>query len=58
MPINHARAQVLMARGEYANSREFLYSLLALIKTDWPFLDRTEREEIVTNGVKSFHVLV
>ena len=24
MPINHARAQVLMARGRYTNSREFL----------------------------------
>ena len=47
-----------MARGRYANSREFLVTLLTLLKLDWPMLDRIEREEIVANGVKSFNLLV
>ena len=58
MPINHARAQVLMARGRYTNSREFLQTMLILLKSDWPMLDRIEREEIVANGVKSLRILV
>ena len=57
MPISNARAQVLSARGQFNNSRDFLSSLLTLLNTDWSYLERMEREEIIANGVKMLRLL-